>query len=356
MGAPSSALLHCLVIRADASANVGGGHIMRCMALARAWDSANDNATTQSSRVVFVCAEITDDLYTQIVDQGFECRSIEAERGSLEDAELTLSVSEELDAAAVVLDGYCFTRGYQQSLYGRVRKLVLYDDEAIAESFKCHILVNQNVSADAKYYQSRAGRAELLMGAKYASIRREFTQYASYDRKYSGSSRILVSLGLSDTTETIFVILRALELITDTSLQISILVGGSDIVRLQKMSQSMRHSVECLPQVNNVAERLIDADFAILASGGTANEAATLATPMILVCVADNQEPAYQEYVRFGGALAGGLAPHILDTEFAEVSRRMIDEEGIRQTCGHLARKAVDGCGATRVVEAILSD
>lgn len=342
-----------LIIRADASESIGGGHIMRCLALAGAWAGQEANPGEAKFEVMFASAEITEALKARILRQGHRFHAIEAQRGSAKDAELTRNLATEWCTAAVVLDGYCFAMHYQSMLRNGPFLLVLYDDQGDAQAFACDVLVNQNISARAEDYIRRAPGATLLMGAQYAALRPEFLELRQRPRDYSTGRKVLVSLGLSDTTETLKSILGGFDRIADVPLSIDVLAGTGNLAELARMTRTLRHQVKCLATIDNFAEKLLNTDIAILAGGGTAHEAACLGTPMIMVCIADNQQPAYREFVRRGAALDGGMAAWINPESFGAVAARLLGSAELRAKCAGIAREAVDGRGAARVAAAI---
>ena len=343
-----------LIIRSDASKIIGAGHVMRCLALARAWLTQGGALDALRYQVMFASAEITEGLKQRIAEEGYCFHVINAARGSHEDADLTRDLASDWGADVVVLDGYCFKLTYQSALRSEPFTLVLYDDQSKEEAFDCDVLVNQNISALAEYYISRAPNCTLLMGSEYASLRPEFLELRKYSREYSKAGKVLVSLGLSDTTETLKHVLMGLDRVSDDQLQIDVLVGTGNLSELDELfPQVWRHQIKFMATVTNFAEKLFKSDMAVLAAGGTMSEAACIATPVIIVCIADNQEPAYREFVRRGAALDGGMAEDITPESFSAVAARMLGSAELRADSAARARMAVDGRGALRMVNAL---
>ena len=345
---PKTSVPGLLVIRADATATVGGGHVMRCLAVADQWINQHSNA-----QVVFLCAEISQKLTSRLQAHGHAVKSIDVERGSSQDALATSSFAIQNRADAIIFDGYCFNHEYQHQVYDKSYLSVVYDDEAIRNKFWCDVIVNQNISANPEYYRKIAPKSNLLMGTDYAALRPEFRKLHQQARSYSGNTDILISLGLSDTREILKSILSGLSMFTLNTLNIEILTGKQYLAELESFGVDIHHNVQCNNVVTDFAQKLYDTDMAILASGGTANEAACLGTPMLLVCIADNQRPAYEEYVVRGIALGGGLAGNIYPDTIVHQTSRLLGESVTREQCGTMAHQAVDGHGAMRVVKEI---
>src|ERR1035438_4860894 len=94
-----------LLIRADASVAIGTGHVMRCLALAQAWQDAG-------GRAVFAMAEIPEALLQRLTFEGFDTISLPTIPGSSEDAELSLSLARQVQANWLVIDGDRFARQF----------------------------------------------------------------------------------------------------------------------------------------------------------------------------------------------------------------------------------------------------
>ena len=62
-------LSQSLFIRADATTGIGTGHIMRCLALAQAWQD-------QSGKVTFISHCESDALRQRLIDEGFDAVNI----------------------------------------------------------------------------------------------------------------------------------------------------------------------------------------------------------------------------------------------------------------------------------------
>ena len=71
-----------LLIRADAGAHMGTGHLMRCLALAQAWQDAGGSC-------VFLAAELPAALRDRLATERMPTRGVPAEPGSAADAERT---------------------------------------------------------------------------------------------------------------------------------------------------------------------------------------------------------------------------------------------------------------------------
>ena len=110
-----------LLIRADASVSIGTGHVMRCLALAQAWQDRGGHA-------VFALASGTPSIEQRLAEEGVRVERIDAAIGSELDAKNTILCGKRFGAQWIVLDGYTFTADYQEKIKTSGAKLLFIDD------------------------------------------------------------------------------------------------------------------------------------------------------------------------------------------------------------------------------------
>ena len=104
---PAATLFGPLCIRADASPSIGIGHLMRCLALAQAWQD-------RGGAVTFVTAPGQPALMARFVREGFAVHELKSPPGTLTDATETLATA--ASAGWLVVDGYQFRTDYLMAL------------------------------------------------------------------------------------------------------------------------------------------------------------------------------------------------------------------------------------------------
>ncbi len=261
--------LRNLLIRADASAEIGVGHVMRCIALAQAWQKAGGQA-------IFALATGARELGQRIRSHGWEVRTLPCTPGSEADAAKTLDLGRQCAAEWIVLDGYQFSPDYARALnLTRPRLLIIADGEQPPE-LDCDILVNPDPLSDTSHGRSNK-RTEFLLGARFALLREEFLQSPRVDDRCPKiATRILVTLGGGDAHNVTGRVLQALGDLADLELSLTVIVGPSNphLALLQAIVENSPHTVRLFTDAPDMPVLMAQAEMAVTAGGGTCYELA----------------------------------------------------------------------------------
>jgi len=331
-----------LLLRADASAAIGTGHVMRCLALAQAWQDAGGRAT-------FACAELPPGLASRLTREMIERRGVEAAVGSDADAALTVCLARELGAAWVVVDGYRFGPDYYAALQAAGVNVMAIDDMAHLERYPVNLLLNQNLSAAAALYQDRIGaETELLLGPRYSLLRREFRQARVHRPDRAGRRRrLLLSFGGGDDIDLTGRVLRRLAETGLAGWEVLALAGAANphVTALRTLAEAAPFPCELRIDVADVAEVMLWADAAITAGGSTVWELASLRLPALIGAAEDNQ---------IAGMKALQAIPFFRVHHAEELLRLDLPAELERLLGAGAGRDfAIDALGASRVAQAL---
>jgi len=337
-----------ILVRADASPEIGTGHVMRCLALAQAWQEAGGNA-------VFLMAESTPAVRTRLASEKCEVISNPVLSGSADDAVTTMECAERHDVAWVVVDSYSLSAGYQEQVRSGGRKLLCIDDGGECDYYVADIVLNQNLNASEKFYRRCGADTQLLLGPGFSLLRREFVPWRKWQRQISASARnVLVTLGGSTPTEIGVRVMESLGLVNIEDLRAVFVVGGStlDVTPLESCAANFG-TITIRRDVSDMATLMSEADVAISAAGSTCWELCFLGLPSILLDVAANQTAVALELCRQECALYAGSASNISVAELARSVETLVRSRERRQSLSHRCRQLVDGLGAQRVVSAM---
>jgi UDP-2,4-diacetamido-2,4,6-trideoxy-beta-L-altropyranose hydrolase len=385
-----------LLIRADASPRTGTGHVMRCLALAQAWQRAG-------GEVQFACAEITPSLEARLESEGFAVQHLTAQPGSASDAEQTIHLLKASSPSALrsptsdhgpqttdhrprttdlrpptsappswlVADGYLFDAAYQRAIKDAGLRLLLVDDYGHAEHYSADLVLNQNLSARADLYAAREPSTRLLLGTRYALLRGQFLAYKDWQREIPAVARkVLVTLGGADpdnVTGSVFEALRTLDV------EAKVVVGGSNphLARLKAELETTApdfrpliadlglptsdlcpppSTLHLIEDAANMPELMVWADIAIAAGGTTGWELAFMGLPSVVIALADNQRDIATALHREALAIALGWHSEVTVPAIAEAVGAMLSDEIRRRAMSQRGRSLVDGNGIARVI------
>lgn len=334
-----------LLIRADASVAVGTGHVMRCLALAQAWQD-------RGGQCIFAMAELTPAVERRLRDEGMDVEGLSVPVGSKEDAQQTRHIAAERNSPWIVADGYRFGAEYQKTIKADGQKVLLVDDNVHAESYAADVVLNQNLQAAENLYPRRETYTRLLLGPRYALLRREFRQWHNWRREIpANGKKVLVTMGGSDPNNVTIKVIEAIAQLSNPGLETVVLLGGSH-PRTEQVRAAIReqaHSMRLITDANNVAEWMAWADVAVAGAGTTVWELCLLGLPAILLVLADNQAQVAETAEKAGTAWSLGAGTEVSVSDIGNKLRELLDTQKKRISQSEKGRTLVDGRGAERV-------
>lgn len=339
-----------LLIRADATAKIGTGHVMRCLALAQAWQDIGGDAA-------FAMASIPPAVRAKLKVQRCGVHNISAPPGSSEDTLETSRLAANLGATWVVVDGYVFNQIYYSALKASGLKVLAVDDYGHAQRYEVDLVLNQNAYAEPGMYEGRAVGARPLLGARYVLLRREFYRLRGWQRDIAEvARRILVTLGGSDFHNTTALVLKALSGLALEDLEVVAVAGATN-----RHIDSLKSAIEAFGPGSRLAMNVEDmpslmewADLAITAGGSTCWETAFMGLPSLAFVVADNQRRIAERLHAAGVAMNLGH-PDALDwKDFGMETQALLSSRAARARMAQAGQALVDGYGPDRVVSAMM--
>lgn len=339
-----------LLIRADADAQTGSGHVMRCLALAQAWQD-------QVGPVTYLCAAIPESLEARLFDQGIRVIRMPETPGSAGDREATLRHLASLTPSWVVLDSYKFDQRYHQAIVaGSAARVLVLDDQALLRHYASAAVLNQNLGATDSLYAGKLSAATtLLAGSSFAMLRREFLETPRPVRSDLPPRRLLVTLGGSDPGNHSSSILRVLQSVLGSEHHVTLVVSSSHahLSSLRSMLKQAPFQGTLACDVKDMASLMAESDLAISAAGSTCWELACMQLPCLLLSVADNQIPLARAMADQGAAIDLGPADALDESRLAATLRSLIHEGPRCLAMSQAAASVVDGKGVYRVLEAM---
>jgi UDP-2,4-diacetamido-2,4,6-trideoxy-beta-L-altropyranose hydrolase len=338
-----------IIIRVDASTNIGSGHLMRCLALAQTWQDTQ-------GQPIFLMANSVPALEERLKSEGMKVVLLTTEAGSLADAQETAALAHQFEAKWVVVDGYQFGSEYQQTIKNSGLSLLFIDDYGHAEHYYADFVLNQNISADEQFYQHREPYTQLLLGTRYTLLRREFWQWQKWPRTIPPvAKKILVTLGGADPDNVTLKVIQALQLVEVEELEAVVVVGGSNphYENLKRAVQDSRFPIRLQRNVTNMPELMAWADVAISAGGSTCWELAFMRLPSILLVLAENQRLAAEKLDAMTIALNLGEHQNISHHTVKQKISMLIFSSKLRLKISQNCKCLVDGLGTEKLAQLI---
>jgi UDP-2,4-diacetamido-2,4,6-trideoxy-beta-L-altropyranose hydrolase len=329
-----------LIIRADATPEIGSGHVMRCLALAQAWKKSGGNVT-------FVSHLPNRTLRARLLSEQCEFAQVETPHPSGDDWKALGAVIRGRLRPAIVLDGYHFDPEYQKRVRETGNTVLVVDDIVLHPRYECDFVLNQNVNAERIQYPTGPD-TKLLLGSRFAMLRTEFLVCRERERRIpDDAQRVLVTLGGSDPDNVTRVVVDAMRRITSPELQVRIVIGPDNPNAEQLCSRHDDH-FEFIRSAN-MPELMMWADVAISAAGSTSWELALLGVPSLLITVAENQAGICRDMAEQGAAVSLGQHDELNPDDLARTVEAVLHDRDLRQRLSDAGRALIDGQGAYRV-------
>ncbi|MCR8660531.1 UDP-2,4-diacetamido-2,4,6-trideoxy-beta-L-altropyranose hydrolase [Paenibacillus endoradicis] len=255
-----------ILIRTDASNEIGSGHVMRCLTIAYHLQNFGHHVTFWMDPLLGHMIDLVEKLGYVVIQK-------------------------EQSVDILIVDHYQLDMTWEQQMRKFARKIVVIDDLA-NRKHDCDLLLDQNVIAnyEHRYDELVPIHCKKLLGPKYLIMRDEFIKERAKQTIRTGEvNRLLVFMGGSDPTNETMKVLQALTETTTAFQHVDIVVGMSNVYRteIEDLCRQHHYSYHC--QINYMAKLMSSTDFSIGAGGSTTWERCYVGLPSASTIVAHNQ-------------------------------------------------------------------
>lgn len=339
-----------LIIRADGDLRTGTGHVMRCLALAQGWKDRGGTVT------FFTHATLPLALEQRLRDEGIVVVTHQHAPGSREDAEALCALAG--TDAVVVADGYVFGADYQRTIKAAGLPLLFIDDNGHADHYAADWVLNQNIHAHESLYANREPNTRLLLGTRYALLRREFWRWRGWQREFrEPATNLLITLGGSDADNVTLKVLEAVAQMPDAEiLQVKAVIGGGNphLAELQAFAAASPLQIDILHNVTDMPEIMAWADMAVTAGGSTVWELCLMGLSSLTITLADNQAEIVTGMAQCGATIDIGWGHDIIPVRIESRIAALFASREERSGMSATLKTLVDGYGVERVIQFIL--
>jgi UDP-2,4-diacetamido-2,4,6-trideoxy-beta-L-altropyranose hydrolase len=308
------------LFRAEASLEIGTGHVMRCMVLA-------DLLTNLGWKCSFISSQKSYDLISKLN----QFARIEPEKIWNNPTEHEL----------LIVDNYSLDESYENHFRDYAKKILVIDDLA-NRKHNCDFLLDQNLGTKIEDYKNLVNSdCKILAGTNYCLLRPEFAKLrpAALQKRSQTKiiNKILVNFGGSDVNNHSE---KALEEIEKSDfwgkVEVALGFNAPHFKKIQHFAKNSKNKITIHKQTD-MAQLIFEADLAIAAGGTSAWERCCLGLPTYIVKIADNQEKIFRE---LGSA-----------DDFNKFYLKLLDnyQAQVKKIANY-----VDGKGANRVMSSII--
>lgn len=357
-------------IRADASLQIGSGHIMRCLTLA-------DLLKQNGHKITFICREHDGHLADLIQQKGFDIHLLAKSESKnftklyahsqwlgvseADDFDECQSILQQLQPDWLIIDHYAISKNWEdlaRKLLPNIKILVI--DDLADREHDCEILLDQNFGRNSQDYQTLIPpHCQLLLGSRYTLLREEFSQWREISlnrrKNLKKPETILVNLGGVDKDNITLKILQSLAQFLSTDFTVTVVMGKTapHIASVQDFAKTTNFACHVIVNANNMAELMANADLAIGAAGSTTWERCCLGVPTLVCVTADNQLNVIKLLKEFNIAMACGVED-LLDSVILKEKLETLIMKQMTILINN-SSAIVDGLGGKRVIRKLES-
>lgn len=343
-----------VAFRADGGLNIGIGHIMRCLSLAKEF--------RKNGYKVYFISKYKSGI-EEIKKEDFEvirlnCSDIKNTTGfSYENyKELNIEAEEIIDIIKMYkidllfIDSYNVIEEYFLKIKPHVKKLG-YIDDLNKFVYPVDILINANITAEYMDYKKHSEDEIMLLGPKYNLIRDEFRNLPERIVK-KDVEEIMITTGGSDphnmSVRLLNIILQDKEL---KNLKINVIVGNSftNKEELKKISEKNQNVILHV-NIKYMSESMLKSDIAISSGGSTLYELCACGTPTIAFIYADNQEFIVRKLDELDYVKSLGWYDNLEPPLIIETLKYIMDDYYYRLKVSSKQKKLVDAKGVERII------
>jgi UDP-2,4-diacetamido-2,4,6-trideoxy-beta-L-altropyranose hydrolase len=357
-----------VAIRVDSGAQIGSGHLMRCVTLA-------GELRQRGAQVTFVSREHRGHLIAQVEDAGYTVHRLRAPLTASADVGDRLDwlgatqpedASETLQALGsqrydwLVVDHYGIDMVWEKLARAKAERVMVIDDLA-DRLHDADLLLDQNylgAKGAHRYVDRVPERCRCMLGPRYALLQPIYRQLRQVIPARDGPvRRMLAFFGAQDASKSIVAVMQALDGPEFADIAIDAVPGSDpETAAVLRSVARNRPNVTIHERLPSLAGLIARADLGIGAGGATTWERACLGLPSVVATTADNQLEIASALAADGFIVLIGASARI-SSEMWQASLAAIVCNRKQLMClGRRAHGLTDGHGASRVALAMIGE
>jgi len=273
-----------ILFRSDSSSQIGHGHIMRDLVLAK--------GLQKNYEVMFAAQNLMGNINNKIVSNNLFLHTLAS--NSLNEL---IEVIQKYQIDIIIFDCYSIDYYFEKEIKNKTGVQVVSMDDDYQKHY-CDIVLNHNPGAKSNKYEALTPNDCLkLCGIRYTLIRNEFRDIRHKPginrRRNTRELNVLVMMGGSDPKNITHKIACELSKNKQYALHLITTSSNENIKLLQRLANKNKNIILHV-NAQNVSLLMQESDIAIISPSVTAAEALYMRLPFIAVKTAENQHEIYK--------------------------------------------------------------
>ncbi len=353
-----------IAIQANGGIQIGMGHIMRTLVLAKELSKYNEvfymcrvenKGDCSESYIKDNSCEVTS--LEQLVEynisyskyiQGIEKILCEGFKLTLLNEDNLIDALKDIKADLLITDSYSVNEKYFEETK-KIFNKTAYIDDMNKYYFNIDFLINQNCDAEDFHYKVNHD-TKLILGADYILLRGEFKNLNKKDIKNKAYD-IMITVGGADPYN---ITKRILYYISELDYNFHVVIGPS--FEDTSFVKSFKNDKIKFYYNADMCEIMKKCDIAISACGSTLYELSACGIPTLGIIIADNQQGIANKLDNMGIIKNLGWYDKISKEDLINNIDILTNDYILRKSLSEKASKLVDGKGAERIAKVLCED
>lgn len=350
-----------IIIRCDSSFEIGGGHVKRCLTIAK--------ELRERGRICeFISINYDGNIISEILSNGFKVRVIDKELilsknnqnkkefDSNKDISETIRLLNGVLPEIIIIDNYNISFEWELEIKKHCHKVVVIDDIAKRNHY-CDVLLDHNYKKNIyqKYDKLTPKGSSKLLGTEYALLD---PKYYNLQKKISYKKgeikNILISFSGSDLERMTLKTLNAFISLKRKDIKINIVVNNnSPDFKIIKEKAFGFKNIKVYGYQKSLIPLMLQADYAIGAGGINTLERCCLGLPSSVISLAENQKHVIKYLAKDGIVRSLGYFKNISKKKIIEELNLILNSK-IHINLSKKCMGIVDGLGTSKFVDFLL--
>ena len=339
-----------VLFRVDSSSKIGGGHLIRCLELAKLFKK-------NEYKIFFICRNFVGNLNNGVTEENFNLLLIDDPSKNYErdfnNSEILIKNLGKFNF--LVVDNYQLDILWESQMRKYAKKIIAIDDLA-NRKHDCDILIDQNFAEnnDLRYEGLVNKNTIKLLSPKYSIIKKEFRNINIKKSVNKKVENIFICFGATDPSNHSIKVIEALDLLNYELNSINVFTTEENL-NYEALKKKCSTTKNCFFYSNKfqLPEILSSCDLAIGSGGSMCWERAFLGVPSIVFGIAKNQIEIIKALIKNEIVVGEHWNPKPDINLIKYWLKFVIDNPKILGKLSNKSKEMVDGFGLDRINEYI---